>query len=71
MNTISITTEYITLGQCLKMIHAVSSGGESKRFLQSNEVWVNQERETRRGRKLYPGMVVTWNQTTYEVQREA
>jgi ribosome-associated protein len=71
VNAILITTEYITLGQCLKLIHAVSSGGESKRFLQSNDVMVNHERETRRGRKLYPGMIVTWNQTSYEVQREA
>lgn len=71
MKTISITTEYITLGQCLKLIHAVSSGGESKRFLEANLVLVNQERETRRGRKLYPGMMVTWNQTSYEVVREA
>lgn len=71
MNVIKITTEYITLGQCLKLIHVVSSGGESKHYLAANVVLVNGERETRRGRKLIEGNVIQVNQTTYEVQREA
>jgi S4 domain protein YaaA len=71
MNIIKITTEYITLGQCLKLIHVVSSGGEVKRYLAANVVLVNGEREIRRGRKLIEGSVIKVNQTTYEVQREA
>jgi ribosome-associated protein len=70
MNVIKITTEYITLGQCLKLIHVVSSGGESKHYLASYVVLVNGERETRRGRKLIEGSLVTVNQMSYEVQRE-
>jgi S4 domain protein YaaA len=70
MNVIKITTEYIKLGQFLKLIHVVSSGGESKHFLAANIVLVNGERETLRGRKLIEGTIVKVQQTTYEVQRE-
>jgi len=71
MNIIKITTEYITLGQCLKLLNVVSSGGESKHYLAANVVLVNGERETRRGRKLIVGNVIEVNQTSYEVQSEA
>ena len=52
---ISITTEYITLGQLLKLSDVISFGGEAKMFLSENEVLVNGESENRRGRKLRPG----------------
>jgi S4 domain protein YaaA len=71
MNIIKITTEYIRLGQFLKLIHVVSSGGEVKHYLAANVVLVNGERETRRGCKLIEGNVIEVNQTKYEVQREA
>ncbi|AOM81404.1 S4 domain-containing protein YaaA [Salisediminibacterium beveridgei] len=54
---ITITTEYMTLGQMLKETAMISSGGEAKWFLNDIPVFINDEneRETRRGRKLYPG----------------
>lgn len=52
---ININTEFISLGQLLKLQDYISSGGEAKVFLQSVNVHVNGEIETRRGRKLYPG----------------
>lgn len=52
---ISISTEYITLGQLLKMTDIIQTGGMAKHFLIENQVFVNGERETRRGRKLYVG----------------
>jgi ribosome-associated protein len=52
---VAITTETITLGQLLKLIQAVGTGGAVKWFLQTNEVFVNGEREDRRGRKLKNG----------------
>jgi ribosome-associated protein len=48
----------ITLGQLLKRIDAVRSGGEAKHFLARGGVRVNGAEERRRGRKLYPGDVV-------------
>lgn len=58
METLKIYGEYITLQQFLKIENMIASGGESKFFLQTNLVYVNQVPETRRGRKLYPNDVV-------------
>lgn len=46
---------FITLGQFLKVVNVVQSGGEAKYFLLENKVLVNGVLESRRGRKLYPG----------------
>lgn len=55
MNQIKITDEFVTLGQFLKLADIISSGGQAKWFLQEYEVYVNDELEDRRGRKLYVG----------------
>lgn len=52
---IIINTEYITLGQFLKLVNLINTGGMAKWFLLEHEVYVNGEKEERRGRKLYPG----------------
>ncbi len=54
MKEIGIETEFITLGQLLKMTDTISSGGMAKWFLSEHEVLVNGELEDRRGRKLRP-----------------
>lgn len=54
MKTITITTEYITLGQFLKLADCISTGGEVKFFVKETAILVNEEPENRRGRKLYP-----------------
>ncbi|MBM7609508.1 ribosome-associated protein [Lysinibacillus composti] len=59
MNEIVIDTEYITLGQALKLTDAISSGGMAKWFLEENDVYVNGEIDRRRGRKLRQDDVVT------------
>ena len=55
MKPIKITTDYIELQMLLKLESIISSGGQAKYFLKENEVYVNNELENRRGRKLYPG----------------
>lgn len=55
MEKISIYTDYITVGQLLKIKSFISSGGEAKIFLANNYVIVNGEKDNRRGRKLYKG----------------
>jgi len=42
----------ITLGQFLKTEGIIESGGQAKWFLQDFDVMINDERETRRGKKL-------------------
>jgi ribosome-associated protein len=58
MKTIEISTEYITLGQFLKLADCIGSGGQAKSFLQETEVLINGEPDNRRGRKLRPGDVL-------------
>lgn len=55
MKDIKIGTEYITLGQFLKLSDCIATGGHAKFFLQENKVVINGEEDNRRGRKLYPG----------------
>ncbi len=58
MKNLKITTEFITLGQLLKIENIISSGGEAKFYLQNNMCYVNDEPDNRRGRKLYPNDVI-------------
>jgi len=48
----------IRLGQLLKLANLVETGGAARGLLESGEVRVNGEVETRRGRKLQKGDVV-------------
>jgi ribosome-associated protein len=54
-NELKIDTEFITLGQMLKMTDYINSGGMAKWFLEENHILVNGEHETRRGKKLRNG----------------
>ncbi|MFC5403194.1 S4 domain-containing protein YaaA [Cohnella soli] len=58
MKNIGISTEYITLGQFLKLADCIGTGGEVKHFLSENSVTINGEPDNRRGRKLRVGDVV-------------
>ena len=55
---IEITTEQITLGQFLKLANIVESGRMVKLFLTEFAVYINDEQDQRRGRKLKPGDLV-------------
>jgi ribosome-associated protein len=54
-NEVPIRGETIRLGQLLKLAGAVGSGSEAKLLLEHEPLWVNGERESRRGRQLRPG----------------
>lgn len=58
MENLTIDTDFITLGQLLKMTNLISSGGMSKWFLEENIVYVNDEEEQRRGKKLRDGDII-------------
>lgn len=58
MQNIQIETDFIPLGQFLKLANILDSGGMVKMYLQDVGVYVNDEIEHRRGRKLYPGDVI-------------
>lgn len=65
---IGITTEFIKLESFLKLANVVESGGMAKSFIQNEEVLVNGEVCTMRGKKLYPGDQVTFDGSVYVVK---
>ncbi len=58
----------IELHQFLKFENLVMSGGEAKAAIRSGQVRVNAEVETRRGRKLRAGDVVSYEGRHYEIE---
>ena len=56
---VPIKDESIRLGQFLKLANMVESGAEAKPLIAGGVVRVNGEVETRRGRQLVQGDVVT------------
>ena len=58
MKTVTIKDEYIKLGQALKLVGIAQSGVDAKIMIEEEEVKVNGEIETRRGKKLRDGDVV-------------
>ena len=57
--TLVVAGEHLTLGQMLKEVGYIDTGGQAKWVLKEDRILVDGDLETRRGRKLYPGMRVT------------
>jgi ribosome-associated protein len=64
---IPIRGEVIRLGELLKLAGVVGTGGEAKLLLASEEVRVNGEPESRRGRQLRVGDEVLVGDETLRV----
>ncbi len=56
---VEIRGDTIRLGQLLKLSGIADSGADAKALLAAGAVAVNGEAETRRGRQLHPGDVVS------------
>ncbi|HIV13583.1 MAG TPA: RNA-binding S4 domain-containing protein [Candidatus Pullilachnospira stercoravium] len=69
MEIIKLKDEYIKLGQALKAASLVEDGVEAKLAIQDGLVKVNGEVDTRRGRKLYPGDLVTFEGNEIKIDR--
>jgi len=69
MEIIYLREEFIKLGQALKAAGAVDSGVEAKEVIQEGLVLVNGEVDTRRGRKLYEGDVVSFENQTIKIKK--
>lgn len=59
MRDVPIDDDMIRLGQFLKLSDLLDTGGDGKALIAAGEVLVNGEVETRRGRQLQRGDVVT------------
>lgn len=60
--------EFIKLGQALKATGIADSGIDAKELIQQGLVLVDGEIETRRGRKLYDGMEVCFDDEKISIQ---
>lgn len=54
VDVIKISTPFIKLQQLLKFADVVSDGSDAKILITEGFVFVNGEKEIRRGRKIYP-----------------
>ena len=70
MDSIKIKDEYIKLGQAMKLAGMVGSGIDAKMVIQDGQVTVNGEVDTRRGKKLYPGDVFTYDGQSVKVEKK-
>lgn len=61
MEIIKLKDEFIKLGQALKAAGLVENGAEAKDVIQNGLVMVNGEIDTRRGKKLYSGDIVSFD----------
>ena len=64
---VAITGDYIALGQLLKKVGLISFGGDAKTYLNQHDVFVNGEKELRRGKKLYPTDTITINNQSFVI----
>jgi ribosome-associated protein len=64
---VTIRDESIRLGQFLKLADLIDNGAEVKPLMMQGLVSVNGEVETRRGRQLVKGDVVTLGEETVRV----
>ncbi|MDH4319433.1 MAG: RNA-binding S4 domain-containing protein [Desulfobulbaceae bacterium] len=71
MRQVEISGDTIRLSQFLKLADVVGSGVEAKFLITDGEVLVNEQSETRRGRKLRDGdRVRVGNEIFLVVERE-
>lgn len=69
MKYFTVREEYITLGQLLKAEGWADDGVMAKWMIRDGKAAVNGETELRRGRKLYPGDTVTFENETVEIRK--
>lgn len=66
---IPIHKEPIRLSQFLKLANVVQDGLEAKILILDGEIQVNNELETRRGRKLYNQDIVQFENNVFQVSK--
>lgn len=66
---ITIRDDTIRLGQLLKLANLAEDGLQAKEFIENGLVKVDGEIETRRGRQLHPGAVISLNGQSITIAR--
>ena len=68
MEVIKLRDDYIKLGQALKAAGLVESGVDAKFVINDRLVKVNGSVETQRGKKLYSGDIVEFDNNTIKIE---
>lgn len=69
MEIIKLKDDYIKLGQALKAANLVDSGVMAKLVIQDGQVKVNGVTELARGKKLYDGDTVSFENETIRIEK--
>lgn len=69
MDIIKLRDEYIKLGQAIKAANLVGSGVEAKFVIQDGLVKVNGEVELQRGKKLYDGDIIEFENEQVRIEK--
>lgn len=67
---IQISTDFVTLGQLLKIADLIGSGGEAKSYLATHKILVEGVSDNRRGRKLRNQMIVEIENVQYRILQQ-
>ncbi len=68
IDEVKIKTDFIRLDDFLKLSGAAKTGGFAKMAVQNGEVAVNGDICKMRGKKLYPGDIVSYGSNKYTVK---
>lgn len=60
--------KFIQLNQLLKLLNLVESGGEANQVISDGYVMVNNNIETQKRKKLIPGDIIEFNETTIKIE---
>lgn len=69
MEIIKLRDEYIKLGQAIKAANLVGSGVEAKLVIQDGYVKVNGQVELQRGKKLYDGDIIEFENEQVKIEK--
>jgi ribosome-associated protein len=67
MNEIKIETDIIKLDSFLKWAGIASLGSEAKFYIKNEDIKLNGEIETQRGKKLVKGDIIEFNNEFYKI----
>lgn len=71
LKEVYITTEFIRLDAALKLASVVSTGGQAKMLIEDEQIKVNGEICTQRGKKLRDGDAFSFENRNFVVKKEA
>lgn len=70
LKEVYITTEFIRLDAVLKLASVVSTGGQAKMLIEDEQIKVNGEICTQRGKKLRDGDTFSFENRNFIVKKE-